>query len=144
VAAHHLRIGFRNVDPHYSYPLLERAGHALRAPARPRGEPLFVVKNDGDELRANQQAPTITWIGHSTFLVQIDGLNILTDPHWGERTSPVSFAGRGDSYPRASASKICPPSTPSSFRTIITTISTPAPSTVSRASTIPGSSCPSA
>jgi len=93
VAAHHLRTGFRNVDPHYAYPLLERAGHALRAPARPRGEPLLVVKNDGDELRANQQAPTITWIGHSTFLVQIDGLNILTDPHWGERTSPVSFAG---------------------------------------------------
>jgi hypothetical protein len=82
-AAHHLRTGFRNVDPHYSYPLLERAGHALHARVRPRGEPLFVVKNDGDELRANHQAPTITWIGHSAFLVQIDGLNILTDPHWG-------------------------------------------------------------
>jgi N-acyl-phosphatidylethanolamine-hydrolysing phospholipase D len=93
IVAHHLRTGFRNVDPHYSYPLLERATHALRTPARPRGEPLFVVKNDGADLRANHVAPTITWIGHSTFLVQLDGVNILTDPHFGPRTSPVSFAG---------------------------------------------------
>ena len=34
-----------------------------------------------------------TWVGHSTVLLQIDGMNILTDPHWSERASPVSFAG---------------------------------------------------
>ncbi len=27
----------------------------------------------------------VTWVGHATFLVQIDGLNILTDPVWSER-----------------------------------------------------------
>jgi hypothetical protein len=27
--------------------------------------------------------PTITWVGHATVLVQINGLNILTDPLWG-------------------------------------------------------------
>jgi N-acyl-phosphatidylethanolamine-hydrolysing phospholipase D len=32
-------------------------------------------------------------VGHSTFLVQLDGVNILTDPHWGDRASPVDFAG---------------------------------------------------
>jgi len=36
---------------------------------------------------------TINWIGHSTLLIQIDGLNILTDPIWSKRCSPVSFAG---------------------------------------------------
>lgn len=38
-------------------------------------------------------AMRVTWIGHSTVLVQADGLNILTDPIWSERASPVSFAG---------------------------------------------------
>jgi L-ascorbate metabolism protein UlaG (beta-lactamase superfamily) len=35
----------------------------------------------------------VTWIGHSTVLIQTQGLNILTDPVWSERPSPVSFAG---------------------------------------------------
>ncbi|MET0591699.1 MAG: MBL fold metallo-hydrolase [Polyangiaceae bacterium] len=34
-----------------------------------------------------------TWLGHSTVLVEIDGVRVLTDPVWGERISPVSFAG---------------------------------------------------
>jgi L-ascorbate metabolism protein UlaG (beta-lactamase superfamily) len=34
-----------------------------------------------------------TWLGHSTVLVEIDGLRVLTDPVWGDRASPVSFAG---------------------------------------------------
>jgi L-ascorbate metabolism protein UlaG (beta-lactamase superfamily) len=35
----------------------------------------------------------VTLINHSTVLVQANGLNILTDPVWSERASPVSFAG---------------------------------------------------
>lgn len=35
----------------------------------------------------------VTWIGHSTVLVQTQGINILTDPIWSERASPFSFAG---------------------------------------------------
>ena len=35
----------------------------------------------------------ITWVGHATALVQTQGLNILTDPVWSERASPVQFAG---------------------------------------------------
>jgi L-ascorbate metabolism protein UlaG (beta-lactamase superfamily) len=35
----------------------------------------------------------VTWLGHSTTLLEIDGLRILTDPVWGRRVSPVSFAG---------------------------------------------------
>src|SRR3546814_13988317 len=32
-------------------------------------------------------------VGHATLLVQIAGLNILTDPVWSDRASPVAFAG---------------------------------------------------
>ncbi|HVR39018.1 MAG TPA: MBL fold metallo-hydrolase, partial [Thermoanaerobaculia bacterium] len=35
----------------------------------------------------------ITWINHATMLVQMDGVNVLTDPIWSDRCSPVSFAG---------------------------------------------------
>jgi L-ascorbate metabolism protein UlaG (beta-lactamase superfamily) len=35
----------------------------------------------------------LTFIGHATTLIQVDGQNILTDPVWAERASPVSFAG---------------------------------------------------
>ena len=35
----------------------------------------------------------ITFVNHSTFLIQADGLNILTDPIWSERSSPFSWAG---------------------------------------------------
>jgi len=51
------------------------------------------MENDGSILRSNQVTPTVTWIGHATLLVQFDSLNILTDPHWSDRASPVSFAG---------------------------------------------------
>lgn len=43
--------------------------------------------------RVDGQKMLVTWIGHSTVLVQTAGLNILTDPIWSERASPVSFAG---------------------------------------------------
>ncbi len=36
---------------------------------------------------------SITFVNHSTFLIQIAGLNILTDPVWSQRVSPFSFAG---------------------------------------------------
>jgi L-ascorbate metabolism protein UlaG (beta-lactamase superfamily) len=43
--------------------------------------------------RAAADRIAVTFIGHSTFLVQLGGICILTDPIWSERCSPVSFAG---------------------------------------------------
>src|SRR5688572_28809117 len=86
--AHHLGGGFRNLDPRYAYSIASRIGHVVgRPPAPDRGEPLQLVDNDGSALRATLAAPSLTWIGHATFLVQLDGVNVLTDPHWGSRTS---------------------------------------------------------
>lgn len=99
---HHLEQGFRNLDPAYAYPLIERARRLIQRTREgwpDRGTPLRVVANDGAALRANGVKPTLTWIGHSTFLVQIGGLNVLTDPNWNDRASPVSFAGPRRSIP---------------------------------------------
>jgi len=35
----------------------------------------------------------LTWLGHSTVLIEIDGLRVLTDPVWGPRASPSRLAG---------------------------------------------------
>ena len=35
----------------------------------------------------------ITWLGHSTTLVEIDGVRILTDPQWSLRASPSTWVG---------------------------------------------------
>ncbi|AOP33784.1 hypothetical protein A0128_07970 [Leptospira tipperaryensis] len=35
----------------------------------------------------------VTWFGHSSTLVEIDGYKILTDPIWSDRSSPVTWAG---------------------------------------------------
>ena len=43
-------------------------------------------KPAGSGLRA-------TWLGHSTVLIEIDGLRVLTDPVWGARASPSRLAG---------------------------------------------------
>ncbi|MFZ5551334.1 MAG: MBL fold metallo-hydrolase [Pseudomonadota bacterium] len=51
------------------------------------------VKPDLAYLRANRHDASVTWIGHSTALWQIGGLNILTDPQFSERASPVAFVG---------------------------------------------------
>ena len=50
-------------------------------------------KNDPKFLKENRERPTLTWIGHATLLIQIKGVNILTDPHLTQRASPFSFAG---------------------------------------------------
>lgn len=35
----------------------------------------------------------VTFVNHATFLIQVDGINILTDPIWAKRASPFSFTG---------------------------------------------------
>src|SRR5262245_39498353 len=41
----------------------------------------------------------VTWLGHSTLLLEVDGLRVLTDPVFGDRASPVSFAGAKRFHP---------------------------------------------
>jgi len=43
--------------------------------------------------RVEGEGLQVTFIGHATFLVQTAGLNILTDPFFSDRASPLSFVG---------------------------------------------------
>ena len=52
--------------------------------------PLPAAVPDVDALRQNHSTPTVTWVGHSTLLVQLDGVNFLTDPTWSQRVGPLS------------------------------------------------------
>lgn len=95
--AHHLARGFRNLDPAYDYTVLGRTLSLLRRAVQPqpdRGAVPAVVRNDGAELRANGTRPTVTWVGHATLLVQLDGVNILTDPNWNDHAGPLGFGPR--------------------------------------------------
>jgi N-acyl-phosphatidylethanolamine-hydrolysing phospholipase D len=95
--AHHLGQGYRNVDPSYDYTLLGRTWNLLRRSVHrepPRGAPPVPEGNDGAALRANGTQATVTWVGHATLLVQLDGVNILTDPNWNDHAGPLPFGMR--------------------------------------------------
>jgi N-acyl-phosphatidylethanolamine-hydrolysing phospholipase D len=98
-AHHHPDGGFRNPWPNAApadaKDVLRWTAERRRNPRAPnpppghfsRATPAFVTP------RAPSDRITATWVGHSTVLVQIGGLNVLTDPMWSKRASPVWFAG---------------------------------------------------
>lgn len=51
----------------------------------------------------------LTWLGHSTVLVEVDGARVLLDPVWSERCSPVSFIGPVRFHPPPLALSELPP-----------------------------------
>src|SRR5690606_25424843 len=59
------------------------------------------VSTGGRERFADPPATGLraTWLGHSTVLVEIDGVRVLTDPVWGPRASPLSWLGPERWYP---------------------------------------------
>jgi len=67
-----------------------------QVPQVPQEEPnLNLIHNfNGDGLM-------VTWIGHSTILVQMDGVTFLTDPIWSTRCSPIQHVGHKRFQPPA-------------------------------------------
>lgn len=96
--AHHVPGGFGNLDPSFTRPsgwtrwtfIVRRGWQSI---ASPRHFDAPRVPNDGSALRAVPAPSAITWIGHATLLVQLDGLGVLTDPQWSDRAGPTSWLG---------------------------------------------------
>jgi len=66
----------------------------------PKSLPPALVEGDG---------LLVTFVNHSTVLLQTDGINILTDPIWSERASPLTFAGpKRFSHPGVDLDKLPP------------------------------------
>jgi N-acyl-phosphatidylethanolamine-hydrolysing phospholipase D len=99
---HHTSNGFRN---NYIGSVSKSLGDLLRwqwqrrrnRPPEPT-VPTPRVDADLDYIRRNALAgarmePAVTWIGHATMLMQASGLNVLTDPIFSLRASPLQFAG---------------------------------------------------
>jgi N-acyl-phosphatidylethanolamine-hydrolysing phospholipase D len=91
--AHHSASGFRNNYPNQGQQSFWKwQWQKLRQglPHKPAAGYHF------DSVTNNVAAlhnPSVTWVGHSTLLLRVGGLNILTDPHFSQRASPLSFAG---------------------------------------------------
>lgn len=91
---HHTRRGYRNTYAHERHSLGSFFKFLWGFQRTPFERVAFPVQaNDPAALAANRTRTTLTWVGHSTFLVQIGGLNILTDPHFTARASPLNWAG---------------------------------------------------
>ena len=91
--------GFRNAhpvipglrDPNASMPSLTDflCGGERRVPSGP----LPSVNPIEQWRRKAESGLRATWLGHSTVLIEIEGVRILTDPVWGPRASPLALAG---------------------------------------------------
>ncbi|MFG3120937.1 MBL fold metallo-hydrolase [Streptomyces sp. NPDC048201] len=100
-------------SPHFKDGVFQNPGGTART--RPSGSTLDLAKAFFDKDTRPVRAPhgtipvhpttvadlakppvtglRVTWLGHSSVLVEIDGHRVLFDPVWGERCSPFPFAG---------------------------------------------------
>jgi N-acyl-phosphatidylethanolamine-hydrolysing phospholipase D len=94
---HHSENGFKNMHeeerPSFFDFLKWRIGRMGKKIPGPDDYQFPLAENDPAFLKDNHSKTTMTWIGHATVLLQLDGKNILTDPHFSERPSPVQWAG---------------------------------------------------
>jgi L-ascorbate metabolism protein UlaG (beta-lactamase superfamily) len=94
---HHTGQGFRNLHGYDEHGPLDvwrwRMGRWFVPDPRLNAPDFPLAANDPGYLRENRADTTLTWIGHATVLLQAGGKNILTDPHFSGRASPVQWAG---------------------------------------------------
>jgi N-acyl-phosphatidylethanolamine-hydrolysing phospholipase D len=110
---HHTQNGFRNVHEYEEHDFWDflrwRRERANKEIPRPESYNFPLAQNDPNFLNHNRDKKTVTWIGHATVLLQVGGYNILTDPHFSQRASPVQWAGPERVAPLGLAFEDLPP-----------------------------------
>jgi len=110
---HHAENGFKNLQSHErpgSMDFLKWRWERLwKDIPGPEAYHFPLAENDPKFLQDNKTQTTLTWIGHATVLLQVSGLNILTDPHYSQRASPVQWAGPRRVVPPGLAMEDLPP-----------------------------------
>ena len=101
--AHHTKNGFRNIydKPEHGLANFLRWKLGVIHDEEPAITPAPIIPYVPDIVtpdyqRIDQPDPAkiqITWVGQSTFLIQVEGINILTDPVFSKRLSPVGGIG---------------------------------------------------
>jgi L-ascorbate metabolism protein UlaG (beta-lactamase superfamily) len=80
-------------------PLVNDVGLTLKgamhvSPQATPDAPVPTVATDPKTLQAPPATGLrITWLGHDTSLIEVDGARVLTDPMWSERASPLTWVG---------------------------------------------------
>lgn len=96
---HHTDEGFRNLfiekksTTFFSYQKMRHFGEDAWAEYEGNGHQVAQTQPDLTLLKQTTPLPRFTWIGHATVLIQYQGINILTDPIFSERASPIPFTG---------------------------------------------------
>jgi L-ascorbate metabolism protein UlaG (beta-lactamase superfamily) len=91
--------GFRNIHPMLpglrdpTVPMPSMKDFLIGGERRTPGGPLPVVDPRDTWVKKPASELRVTWLGHSTLLIEIDGYRVLTDPVWGPRASPSTLIG---------------------------------------------------
>lgn len=99
VPAHHAEQGFRNPSSTSAHGGIASFFRVVRLRFFSDGWQTYDPERDQVPLAAPSPATgsssnaTVTWVGHATVLVQHQGINVLTDPMFSERASPVPIVG---------------------------------------------------
>jgi L-ascorbate metabolism protein UlaG (beta-lactamase superfamily) len=85
---------FENPEPIVNHlgPMLTGLLHV--SPDLSPHEPVDAAKVDPARYReAPASGLRVTWLGHSSTLIELDGARVLTDPVWSHRVGPLSWVG---------------------------------------------------
>ena len=102
---HHRSSGYANSDSSVvigNFPWYEMVWRSLRGDFKPLAAPAqgyaafakeWSVPVDQARIAQRPQEPTVTWLGHVSVLLQVGGLNILTDPTLADFAGPYGRFG---------------------------------------------------
>ena len=119
--AHHGEARFANSDPSVvigNFPWYEMVWRSLRGDFKPLAPPqggyaafarTWRVPVDHARIAQRQRSPVVTWLGHVSMLLQLGGLNVLTDPTLADFAGPYGRYGAPRMVPAPLPAAALPP-----------------------------------